>query len=588
MKNQTMVSGSIRVQNSEAPCLENWVAEDAVVISSERNRTRNLANGEDLRENIARTYQGCIDVLFKLRRSSSQGQFFRLSRNVNKLRPLMVSKLLSWFKKKKKKKILISKVDFEKALDSVGGIFQNARSSVLINGIPSTEFESHKGLRQRDPFSPFLFIIAMEGLHVAMMDVVLPGVFRGVSLRSDGVIISHQFFWFYLTSGLKINPSKSNLLGVAVPDIQISSGIFWPLEFAAGFLHSVPFASDKVGTWRCRWTIPFSLRYVDECSMGSFPFTYLGVPIRASMARISGWKDSYRRFWSFGVYVCSFFLGAEEGERNGLGLEVLMLLISCYFIKWRWRFHNEPNALLDHLIKFLYGEGGKDGGLHGSDSILGAGVWAKIVGSINRLHNQGVVAFSAMSRILGDGHLTICWHDIWCRDKSLRLYFPRLFALTLSLRKVGWLILGGSSQIANLMDLLHPVSLTSNHDKWQWSLDPSYCYFVKLVRSWIDATGLPAGDVVTRRNTLRRNKCVPIKINVFCWWVHLDRLPCRFNLAARGLPLESLLCPICLESQEKLSYLLFTCSTVVQVWRKIACWVQRPVPPFASMSDLVE
>nr|GEX91933.1 RNA-directed DNA polymerase, eukaryota, reverse transcriptase zinc-binding domain protein [Tanacetum cinerariifolium] len=43
-----------------------------------------------------------------------------------------------------------------------------------------------------DPLSPFLFIIAMEGLHVAMEDVMATGFYNGFKI--DTLNLSHLFF----------------------------------------------------------------------------------------------------------------------------------------------------------------------------------------------------------------------------------------------------------------------------------------------------------------------------------------------------------------------------------------------------------
>ncbi|GJY58216.1 RNA-directed DNA polymerase, eukaryota, partial [Tanacetum coccineum] len=72
--------------------------------------------------------------------------------------PLILSENVDWFQKKKKK-LLIFKVDFEKAFDP---------ATIYVNGRPTSKFSIKRGLRQGYPLSLFLFILVMERLHNAL------------------------------------------------------------------------------------------------------------------------------------------------------------------------------------------------------------------------------------------------------------------------------------------------------------------------------------------------------------------------------------------------------------------------------------
>ena len=48
-----------------------------------------------------------------------------------------------------------------------------------MNGSPTDEFQMERGLRQGDPLSPFLFLLAAEGLNVLMKALVENGTFTG-------------------------------------------------------------------------------------------------------------------------------------------------------------------------------------------------------------------------------------------------------------------------------------------------------------------------------------------------------------------------------------------------------------------------
>nr|GEX29220.1 hypothetical protein [Tanacetum cinerariifolium] len=132
---------------------------------------------------------------------------------------------------------LIPKVDFEKVFDPpswkyldfilfnlgfgskwsswIGAYLSSSWASVLVNVSPTSELSIKRDLMQGDPLSPFLFILVMKGLHNALSIVVSSGLIRAVKFGSPEV--------FYLASGLKINIQKSNVHGIGVSDVHVSS-----------------------------------------------------------------------------------------------------------------------------------------------------------------------------------------------------------------------------------------------------------------------------------------------------------------------------------------------------------------------------
>ncbi|KAJ0544992.1 putative RNA-directed DNA polymerase transcription factor SBP family [Helianthus annuus] len=219
--------------------------------------------------------------------------------------PMIISELVSW-KKHKKEKLMIFKVDFQKAFDSlnwkflfktmeylgfpdvwlnwVKGCLESGRGSVLVNGSPTGEFSFKRGLRQGCPMSPYLFILAMEVVGMFMRRAVDLGLFHGVKTPNEGPCISHLCYaddvlfigeWsehnivslsrllrcIYLVTGLKVNHSKCQLHGIGVDE-------------------------DEVGR----------MASILNCDIGALPFMYLGIPIGVNMKRIKFWQPIIDKF----------------------------------------------------------------------------------------------------------------------------------------------------------------------------------------------------------------------------------------------------------------------------------------------------
>ncbi|GJU12565.1 putative reverse transcriptase domain-containing protein [Tanacetum coccineum] len=144
-----------------------------------------------------------------------------------------------------------------------------------------------------------------------------------------------------------------------------------------------------------------------------------------------------------------------------------------------------------------------------------------------------------------EGMQTRFWEDLWLGEVPFNEFFPRLYALennkecSVAVKMQGEIdsyfrrhVRGGveTQQLENFQELVRSKVLSNVDDRWAWDLNGDGDFCVKDARDLVDEVLLLKENVATRWI-----KTIPIKVNVFAWKLHLDRLPTRSNILKRGI-----------------------------------------------------
>ncbi|GAU29337.1 hypothetical protein TSUD_227080 [Trifolium subterraneum] len=455
-----------------------------------------------------------------------------------------------------------------------------------------------RGLRQGDPLSPFLYLLAAEGLHVMMDAAVSNHLYSPYSIGNHNEVnVSHLQFaddtllvgtksWanirilkavlslFENVSGLKINFHKSMLFGVNVNDS-------WLHEAAS----------------------------VLRCKHGRLPFLYLGLPIGGDARklqfwyplvdkirnRLSGWKCKHLSMGgrlillksvlsSMPVYFLSFFKapagiisslnsifcqflwgGSEENQKmvwikwdsvclnkknGGLGVRRLREFNFSLLGKWIWRILEEKDSLWKQVLQAKYDqEGGRIRFVEG----VGSCWWRSlnhIRTGVGLLDPRWLV--DNIVRKVGDGRNTLFWKDNWLDDGPVERSFSRLYALA-------------ENKLVTVADMCD-LGWGPNGEGWRWRRglraweeDLVKECITRLSNVFMQVTEqdkwvwklhpsscynvksaysyLTESDVHLNEdyNRFMRVKSLPLKVNLFMWRLFLNKLPTKDNLLRRGI-----------------------------------------------------
>ncbi|KAJ9542202.1 LOW QUALITY PROTEIN: hypothetical protein OSB04_028708 [Centaurea solstitialis] len=467
--------------------------------------------------------------------------------------------------KKARRKMLLFKVDFAKAFDSLNwnyldnvmlqmgfgviwrdwmkGCLSTAKVSVLINGAPTKEFNLNKGVRQGDPLAPFLFILAAEGLAVIMKEAHRANIFHGVQLVNgledvslfqfaDDAIIAGDWNHnnaknlirilkcFEICSGLKINLNKCRILGVSVSKEEVAR------------------------LARCL-----------NCKEETFPFRYLGLPVGGNMNLSKNWQP----------LVDSFRNKLSDWKARTLSIGGRLCLCKCVLGTlgtYMFSLYKAPKKVLSLLEglrhKFFWG------GVNEERKICWV-AWDKVL----RSKMSGGLGIGSLRAI--NYAMLVKWH--W-RDKmepeALWRMVVRGCGGNQDSSKGTWRsILRVENDLQELgINISSHLKPKDDDTGWVWELDHSKSYTVRSLRTLIDGITLPIADKET--DWIR---WIPRKVNIQLWRLLLNRLRTRDNLQNKGMTLNSDLYPMCLSSAESLDHLMCFCSSTKTVSAFLTSWI---------------
>jgi hypothetical protein len=160
--------------------------------------------------------------------------------------------------------------------DIICGLLGSSSTIVLLNGSPGRKILHRRGLRQGDPLSPLLFILAMDVLSCFFSKAEETGLLQQLCSRRR----LHRLSIYADDVAIFLHPTQS--------DISSTLNILNLFGNASG-LHNNAQKSNSYPI-RCSEEAIQAVQNILPCELASFPCKYLGLPLSLH-------KLSKHQFW---------------------------------------------------------------------------------------------------------------------------------------------------------------------------------------------------------------------------------------------------------------------------------------------------
>ncbi|KAA0035248.1 LINE-1 retrotransposable element ORF2 protein [Cucumis melo var. makuwa] len=282
----------------------------------------------------------------------------------------------------------------------INACISNVQYFILLNGSPKGRIKAERGIRQGDPLSPFIFVIAMDYLSRLLSHLETKGAIKGVSfnnccnishlLFADDVLIFVEDNEKYLSnlqmalslfekaSGLTFNHSKSTISPINISadrTDQIARFFGFQTKFLPFNYLGVPLGGNprsrsfwgqtiecihkKLNGWKYSQISKRGRLTLLKASLSSLP-TYQLSTFKAPVSVYKEIEKHWRDFLWGGsedkqnAHLVNWRICTSPKELGGLGISKLKDTNQALLCKWLWRYHNESNSLWKKCIDAKY------------------------------------------------------------------------------------------------------------------------------------------------------------------------------------------------------------------------------------------
>ncbi|XP_070021428.1 uncharacterized protein [Nicotiana sylvestris] len=456
----------------------------------------------------------------------------------------------------------------ERFIGLVFGIISNNWYSVMLNGQPYGFFKSTRGVKQGDPISPTLFIIAAEALSRGLNALHLNLHFCGFGLPKWSPKINHLAYADDSIIFSSSDETSLQLIMAVLSDYEAASGQLINKAKSVVYLHhNAPI------------NVVNKVVRISGIDRQDFPFTYLGCPIYYAkrkmnhyqglitkvMNKLQTWKGKLlsvggstvggtSRHWSSWTNLC---LPSDEG---GIGFRSLHDVSKALFCKLWWNFRTKP-SLWSSFVSQKYCKKLNPIIVPWRD---GSHIWRRMLECRDIVEHQ-----IGWHPRMGS---SLFWYENWTGLGALYFITPPDLVIDESVNNVHEVVRQDTWDVDKLVELLpeeivehivdniRPPAASDIVDKPFWMLETRESFSVKSDWDFLRRRKDPA--MAYKKMWVHG---LPFKISFFLWKVWKAKLPLDDWMRRLGYFMPSK-CWCCAQEQETLMHLFFTSFAATRVW----------------------